>query len=201
MINSFKTREEWLAAGVKALDKRYFDDKGYALPEKLQCSCGWCKGGGNRIGECWDPEVTADGTTHMFICPTLGEPVVVLATLLHELIHAAIGVKEKHGKLFKKLARELGLSGKATATYADPSTPLHADLVIIAEALGPYPHSPMTKKPPKAKKTNGWVRLKSIEQDGYRVLTSPKMIEEHGVPLDPWGNEMVPVDAEGGEGE
>lgn len=191
------TREGWLAAGMKALGHRYFEDKGYGLPARMQCSCGWCRGNAKAIGQCWSPEVTADGTTHMFICPTLGEPVTVLATLLHEMIHAAIGVEEKHGKLFRKLAKEMGLAGRATATYAEPGTPLHADLCIIAEKLGVYPHSAMVKKPAKQKKSNGWIRLRSTEDENYKVVISPKMVEEHGAPVDPWGNEMVPMDWEG----
>ncbi len=189
------TREQWLAAGIKALDARYFDDKGYELPEKLQCSCGWCRGSSKAIGQCWDPKVTPDGTTHMFICPTLGDPVVVLATLLHELIHAAIGVEEKHGKLFKKLCKEMGLAGKATATYAEAGSPLHAELLIISEKLGPYPHSPMVKRVKSGKKSmGGWIRLRSVNEEGYKVLISPRQLEEHGYPVDPFGDEMVPVE-------
>lgn len=193
------TREGWFKAAIAELDKEFFDGRGYKLPKKLQCSCGFPRGHAKAIGQCWDPEVSADGTTHLFICPTQADPMRVLDILLHELIHAAVGIKEGHKGMFKKLAKEFGLEGKMTATTVTPGSELHRQLAKIQTSLGKYPHAPMQKKAPKkGSGGSGWVRLVSPEDDTYKVVISPKVLEAHGAPQDPWGNEMELV---GGEDE
>lgn len=190
-MTNHDTREGWLVAAIRLLDREFFDGRGYTLPKKLQCSCGFPRGHAKAIGQCWDPKVSADGTTHMFICPTQAEPIRVLDILLHELIHAAVGVEVGHKGAFRELAREFGLEGKMTATYAAEGSELWLTLSRIATELGPYPHAPMVKT--KRAGGSGWVRLQSPEVPGYRVAISPRMIERYGYPQDPWGNEMEPV--------
>jgi hypothetical protein len=195
--NTHTFREAWLADATSLLNKKFFDGNGYTLPGKLACSCGFPKGHrGKAIGQCWSPETSADGTVNMFICPTQDDPIEVLAILLHELIHAQVGTEAGHKGPFKKLMREFGLEGKATATYASPGSDLWLALSSISTALGPYPHKKMTPKakPSTRKSMGGWVRLKSTTEEEYKVLVSPKQIEEHGMPRDPWGEPMEPVD-------
>ena len=188
------TREGWLKAAIAELNEEFFASAGYKLPKKLQCSCGFPRGHARAIGQCWDPGVSADGTTHLFICPTQAEPMRVLDILLHELIHAAVGIKEGHKGKFKKVAREFGLEGKLTATTVTEGSELWKRLAKCNQRLGKYPHAAMQKRAPK-KGTggSGWLRYMSPEEEKYRVVVSPKMIEEHGAPQDPWGNEMIPV--------
>jgi hypothetical protein len=197
--NTHTTREGWLMAAVVLLDKEFFDGHGYKLPKKLGCSCGFPKGArGQVIGQCWAPESSTDGTINLFICPTQDEPVRVLDILLHELVHAQVGNAAGHKGPFKKMVREFGLVGKATATYAEEGSELWLKLSHISEQLGPYPHKKMV--PNLKKKTRGsmggWVRFMSTNEEDYRVLVSPKMLEEHGAPRDPWGDEMVPVETD-----
>lgn len=199
MRNAHTTREGWLVAAMNALDKKFFDGKGYTLPEKRACSCGFPKGAkGRAIGQCWGTETSSDGTANMFICPTLDEPIEVLATLLHELIHAWDNCKNGHKGPFKKLMKEFGLVGKATATTCAPGSDLHKTLASIATELGEYPHKKMTPLTKKSKRPSmgGWVRLYSTNEEDYKVLVSPKMLEENGAPLDPWGDKMKRVDGE-----
>jgi hypothetical protein len=189
------TREGWLLDAVALIDKAFFDDAGYTMPKKLAVSCGIPYGKASAIGQCWDPKVAADGTTHMFICPSMDEPVRVLDILLHEMIHAAVGIEEGHKGAFRKLVKEFGLMGKVTATYAEPGSECHRRLARIATELGPYPHKAMVKRTNKkeGKGGSGWIRLVSPQEEGYKLVISPKMIEEFGLPYDPWGNEMEPV--------
>jgi hypothetical protein len=192
-----QTREQWLRAATQSLGAHFFPVCDSPLPEKLSCSCGFPYKSREAIGQCWGPKAATDGTTHMFISPCQAEPVRVLDILLHEMIHAAIGTEEGHGKKFKAAMRAVGLEGKATATIANPGTELHARLTRIAEELGPYPHSALRKdlgeKKKKEKKAGGWIRLVSPECEEYKVVISPKQLEEHGAPTDPWGNEMEVV--------
>ena len=196
-------REAWLVEAVNLLDERFFKDKGYVRPPLLSVSCGFPLGKRSAIGQCWTPDVTEDGTIHMFICPSLSAPVsenavqpAVLDVLLHEMIHAYVGLEEKHGGMFKKLALEFGLEGKMTATYVTPGTVLHTVLEVIAEKLGAYPNSKLDKRAPlKIAKKGGYLKFQSVSNDKYRVFVSPLAVEEMGIPLDPMGQEMEEVPA------
>lgn len=191
--NTHTTREGWLVDAMAALDKEFFAENGYELPEKLQVSCGFPRGISKAIGQCCDPQVSADGTTQMFICPSLGkDPIQVLGVLLHEMIHAAVGIECGHRGAFRKLAKEFGLEGKMTATFVAEETDLHRKMEVINGRLGPYPHAPMKKTQKRGKGGSGWVRLMSPEDETYTLVISPKVLEEAGAPTDPWGNEMVP---------
>ena len=202
------TREQWLNAATHALGAHFFPvaagtkkdagKKMHVLPKKLQCSCGFPYKSKEAIGQCWSPSLSADGTTQVFVSPCQDEPVRVLDILLHELIHAAVGTNEGHKGEFKKVAVALGLRGKMTATRAEPGTELHGKLSRIARELGPYPHKALNKntgtEKKKKEKKGGWVRLMSETENEYRVVISPRQLEEHGVPRDPWGDEMVPAE-------
>ncbi len=186
-----RNRETWLEAGIKALDKKFFRANGYELPEKLQASCGFPHGSSKAIGQCFSPEASADKTTHMFICPTQSNSAEVLDTLLHEMIHASVGTKAGHRGPFRKLALEFGMVGPMKSAHAEVGSQLHKDLVLIVEKLGDYPHAAMQKKRKKGKGGSGWVRLKSIEDDSYTLVISPKVLDAMGWPNDPWGYTMV----------
>jgi hypothetical protein len=203
------TREQWLIAAAHALSVHFFPiaagtrkeagKKMHELPRKLQCSCGFPYKSREAIGQCWSPKLSADGTTQVFVSPCQDEPVRVLDILLHELIHAAVGTEEGHRGEFKRVATALGLSGKMTATIAEPGSELHARLSRIARDLGPYPHKAVNKDAggegkKKKKKGGGWVRLMSESEPEYRVVISPRQLDEHGVPTDPWGDPMVPAE-------
>ena len=103
------------------------------------------------IGQCWAPEASKDGSVQIFISPMIAEPVEVLATLLHELLHAVVGNRHKHDKTFAHACRAVGLEGRPTATEAGED--LAGALKAIAEELGPYPHAPLSfdKDAPKSK--------------------------------------------------
>ena len=187
-----KTREGWLVAAIVEIDKTFFKDKGYKLPKKLQVSCGFARGVSRAIGQCFPPERSADKTTQMFVCPSMGDAVKVLATLLHEMIHASVSCKVGHRGAFRKLAKEFGLAGKMTATFAEEGSDLHKKLKAMFKRLGKYPHAALEKSI-KLGTRRGWIRLVSPHLDTYRITISPVMLEESGAPLDPWGNEMLPV--------
>ena len=71
-----------------------------------------------RIGECWGVESSEDKSFQVFISPLLKESVEVTATLVHELVHTAVGIECKHRGPFLQVAKAIGLEGKMTATVA-----------------------------------------------------------------------------------
>lgn len=183
-----QTREGWLNAGIAELKASFFDENGYELP-KMRVSCGFPRGHAKAIGQCWDKVVSGDDTYEMFICPTQDEPVTVLAILLHEMIHASVGIEAGHKGPFRGLAKEFGLAGKMTATFAEVGSDLHTTLTSMAHKLGEYPHKRMVKKE-KPKKPNIWQRFKSTNEETFKLVARMDKVEEFGAPRDPWGDEM-----------
>lgn len=204
------TREEWLERAVRKMAAWLKEAGLQPAPKPILVSVGvpvQKKRGQHTIGQCWYHSATTehhpDGVLSIFLCPTMGNPKDVLATLLHEMIHASLGYEAGHKKPFKEAMAKVGLAGKATATHCEPGSPLDARLDALCEELGPYPHTAlMVVKREKGegdgeeKERKGWTRLKSIVNDKYTCLVSPKNLEEHGFPVDPWGQVMEPKETE-----
>jgi hypothetical protein len=135
----YKTREEWLLAAVEAV-RPLFQEKRHELPHDCQVSCGFASTGtrSHHIGQCWSRSSSTYERNQIFISPALHEPVEVLDTLVHELVHAVDNCEHKHGKEFKKIALSLGMVGPMRSAGAGPE--LKAKLEGIAMSLGPYPH-------------------------------------------------------------
>lgn len=193
-MSTKKLRENWLNRASLLLVKQIMEPaKVPPMPEKWAVSVGWPGGGRikSRIGECWSPQVSAGDVTEMFISPILGDPITVLATLLHELIHAAVGVKHKHEKPFSKPARACGLEGKITATV--PGEALKVKLQAILNKIGPYPHSEMSPGLGTTKaKSAPWPTFHCTSDDKYRVQIRPEALEAFGPPISPInGEEMI----------
>ena len=139
------TREEWLKKAVEEITP-IFKSKGYEVPEGIQVSCGF-PSTGNRsrhIGECWGTKSSQGGINQIFISPVLHDPVDVLDTLTHELVHAVDDCESRHGKPFKKIANRVGLIGHMRSASAGPD--LKQKLSDIAGRLGPYPHKALLTK-------------------------------------------------------
>lgn len=143
-----KTREEWLneaAAEMKAWVLKTSDGDDYLDP---LISVGFPKGSRGRsashaIGQCWDKTQSGDKErAHIFIIPTMTEPVDIMAVLLHELVHASVGTQCGHRGPFKGCAKAVGLEGKMTATVAGDL--LKVKLELLARELGEYPHPGLT---------------------------------------------------------
>lgn len=192
MTAKHTTREGWLVAAINALDDEFFSSRGSKIPTKIQVACGWPKASRKAIGQCWSPSASADETTQMYISPTVDSPVKVLDILLHEMIHACVGCKEGHKGPFRIMAKSFGFAGKMTSTYAEEGSALEALLIGVADKLGHYPHAAMTKTDKAARVyPYKWSRLMSESDNSYTVTISPRVMEAHGRPLDPWGAEMV----------
>ena len=157
-----KLRETWLYYAALFLFEHM--QKCGLTPVPVRVSCGWPLTGGagqNKItiGECFPPTMCADGVAQVFISPRLADPVQVLATLLHELIHASFGVRAHligHKKEFSQAAKKLGLAGPPTATHAGEA--LVPVLQAYVARVGPYPHAAIVPRM-KAKAPGSRLRL------------------------------------------
>lgn len=194
------TREEWLTEAIRLLEIDLFGEpdlvkkKLLKMPVKWQATCGWCKGMTARgIGMCVDPICSKDGTTHIFVVPTQEEPMSILGTLVHEMVHAIVGIKEGHKDKFVTVSRLLGLVGKPTHCTVGPDTIAWKICESVLKKLGKYPHAAMV---PRAKPTkpSPWVRWRSKTIPKFTVLANTKQVAKYGMPRDPKGEEMTPVD-------
>ncbi len=132
-------RERWLLSGIDAL-RPLFAAQEYELPE-VMVSCGFPSTGkrSRHVGQCWSRSASDRAVNQIFISPVLYEPVAVLDTLVHELVHAVDDCASSHGKNFRRIAITVGLTGPMRSTVAGDE--LKARLERIARTLGPYPHS------------------------------------------------------------
>ena len=132
-------REEWLMRAVVHLEP-IFQRGGYQIP-KVKVSIGFPSTGakGRHLGQCWGSKASEDGINQIFIAPNQSDPVEVLDTLTHELVHAVDDCKSGHGEGFKKIATDVGLIGPMRSAGAGQH--LKQDLIRIAQALGHFPHA------------------------------------------------------------
>lgn len=192
----YQTREEWLQAAVKITGSELFAPLGYSVPD-LRIACGWPVRGGMAakkrvLGECWGVKAVSDGVPQIFISPWNEEVICadggVLPTLIHEVVHAIVGVEEKHNKVFGKAARAVGLDGKLTATVAGPE--LAERCQAWAEQLGDYPHKRIT---PVVQIKKQSTRLLKVEcpECGYVCRVTRKWLDDAGAPFCPAHDAMV----------
>lgn len=146
-------REYWLEQASAFLIEHVVKSGLSAVQARV--SCGWPSSGGLGqskavIGQCFPPTLCKDGVPQIFISPRLSDSVEVLATLLHELVHASVGCQFGHRKEFSQAARKVGLDGPPTATFAGEH--LRATLQAYVAQVGVYPHAAIV---PRVKEKKG----------------------------------------------
>lgn len=190
MPNTHPTREGWLQAAT-GLFTPLFAAIEAPLPPRIRLSVGFCSTGkrSKRIGECWSDTCSKDGHFEIFIRPELIDPIEVLGVQAHELIHTAVGTAAGHGKLFKRVALEVGLGGKMRATTIGPE--LRKVLEDMANHLGPYPHGGLSQVEMQKQRKKQTTRLIKCECEecGYTVRTTRQWINI-GLPHCPNHGEM-----------
>lgn len=204
-------REAWLQNAAGIFERRLFKGvEGVSFQGlKYRVSVGFPFGGRggkggktHTIGQCWFPESSKDGTHEMFISPEVADPIAAAATLVHEMLHVAKGLKEGHGAGFRRAALAVGLSGKMTATIAGPE--LAAKLADLTRELGKFPHAelmPWTLKDGK-KKQGTRMRKVFCPACGWTCRATAKWIEA-GLPTCQCGEAMEaePAPDDDGEGD
>ena len=187
--------------------KPWFKDRANLIIPEVRVSCGLPSRGAfsrkkRTIGECWGGMCAADKIPQLFISPVLQDAETdqgVLATLVHELEHATIGVEAKHGPKFKRSMLLLGLAGKPTATVAGPE--LLEFIKKVSAHCGIYPHSGLFKVENLKKQSTRLIKCE-CEKDacGYNVRVTRKWLEV-GAPVCPCaGHGAMSFDAAALEG-
>jgi predicted SprT family Zn-dependent metalloprotease len=201
----YETREQWLEAAVRLMVPLFEKGK-YKVP-RVRVSCGWPSSRGLSSkrpagGECWAAESAGDSVAQVFISPRIYKPlgeVGVLAILAHEVCHAVVGNKAKHGKVFKACATSIGLEGKMTSTTGGKEFLERAAGWV--KDLGEYPHAELKpSQRPTKKQTTRMVKCE-CKDCGYSIRTSRKWLEESGAVLCPCNKKPmsfeIPAELEG----
>ncbi len=139
------TREAWLRAAESLITEELFALAGLRPAYQTRLSCGIPQGGINVIGECYHPQVSADGAREVFVSPVLANPLGaqgVLSVLLHELVHAALDPAIGHGPEFAAWIAPLGMTGAPTETVTGPALAWWFRWSVLPR-LGTYPHAVM----------------------------------------------------------
>jgi len=161
------TREAWLRVATAKFRVEIEQASGIVLPD-VRVSMGF---GGRRYergvaGVCYRRSADKYGVNHIFISPEIGDmildargvlrpakgaevglipaTVVVLLSLRHELIHAALDNEDGHAKRFLDYATMLGFD--APFAYITPSPALIDEMTFLAIELGEFPHGQLTVK-------------------------------------------------------
>lgn len=183
------TREEWLISLTHKL-RPIFEAKGFPIPLKVRVSLGWPKSS-KAIGVCHSSRMSEDNTTEIFISPAKSDSLDVAQILVHELIHAAVGLQEGHKGNFKRLALSFNLGGKMTATVRTPE--FDKWMTPIVESLGDIPHATLNanRRYSSAPAKQGTRMIKcSCSVCGYTVRTTAKWITMMAAPHCPLHGEM-----------
>jgi hypothetical protein len=204
-----RTREEWLKWAVREL-RPLFATAGLEVPKDLRVSVGFGPTGAVRenakiLGVCCARVLSTTKVNEIFISPEDATAETMLATLVHEIIHAIDDCQSGHRGAFKTMALAMGLEGKMTATVAGEDLAL--DMKHLATVLGPYPGSEMDLAPLKGSRDGGPITSgpkkqgtrmikRTCQHDpaagcfGYSVRTTATWLEV-GNPQCPNGHEMM----------
>ena len=193
-IEYAQTREQWLERAAVLMRESLIPE---LQGHRCRVSCDWPHKAAvtrraRRVRECWYPEHSTDDTSHnLFISPAPQNPIEVLETLAHELMHVAVGPKVGHKGAFIKIAKSIGFKAPWTSTPA--SSALIERLNGLPVNLGPYPHAAIDKS---GRKKQGTRLLKVVcPECGYTIRTTSAVVDT-GLPTCVCGTEMELAAAE-----
>jgi hypothetical protein len=192
VMSSSLERQQWLEKAVKEL-RPYIKKAGYTVPGNLRISWGWPKSGRKGthvIGECFVLAASADEHHEIFISPMLGHEgkkaktdrersIKIIEVITHEIGHATLPQKAKHGKPFVDFMEAVGLEGKPTST--EPGPALVAWATDFIKKNGTFPAGKLDFHKKIGKQGTRMIKCECGEC-GYVARTTKKWIEASGAP-------------------
>ena len=195
-----QTREAWLTAALWGFIDQHFTMAGYDVPSNIRVTCGFPAKHAlarkvQRVGECWAATASMDGTFEISVSPVMADPLRVLGILVHEIVHATVGLEAGHRSAFSQAAAKVGLTSPWTST--GETDDLKVEMASWLKDLGSYPHAallamvkgepvrldihgipllPRSSNPPQSTR----MLLLHCTDCGCKVRTTSKWIKEYG---------------------
>lgn len=187
-------RETYLEQAVELI-RPWFRDRAKAEIPAVRVACGFPGGRGGKkvLGTCWDARAADDKVSNIFISPLIDEPELVLHVLVHELVHACLGHEEGHGEGFRKMAKNLDMRGKMTATYSGPDLANFLNVFVIG-VIGKYPHAKLNLLDAPVKKQGTRMVKCYCKKSGYTVRTTRQWLDKYGAPISPVDQQRMEVE-------
>jgi hypothetical protein len=139
--NEFDTDQAWIRAAVDGL-RPDFEAIGKTLPAAMRCNFGFTSHGSKKTGitgQYYDGGASADTIPKLIIRCNTDDPVAILEAVVHQCVHAVVGVQEGHGKAFRELALRIGLEPPMRTSKAGKR--LRDRLHALSAELGPFPNA------------------------------------------------------------
>jgi len=186
----YTLREAWLQALKVELEPVF---------RRVSLELGHCRMsvapmGRKTLGVCYPPEHSQDQTCEIFIGAQKADPLEVAGTVVHELIHFAVGNEHGHKGPFRTKAKALGLEGKMTTLTIGPE--LRLVLESIIGKLGSYPHAVLEPRATAKRNKNRHQKL-ICRHCEYHCRSSRGAVEEFGAPAHCQDEPMVWADEDG----
>lgn len=189
-MSTSEARQNWLEAAKKTIAAG-FVSMGYEVPANIRVSIGIPKqrGKGKAIGQCWAATCTSDNHFEIFVSPVLQTSHEVFGTLVHEMVHAVVGLAAGHKGEFKTCALKMGLEGKMTSTTMGSQLTGFCDW--FTNYNGHYPAGGLIMQTVKKQAT--YLLKCECPDCGYTARVTQKWIEVAGAPVCPCNNEPMEV--------
>jgi hypothetical protein len=181
-------REDWLTRAAMIANEHLFRAAKYTVPNNVRYAMSLPSRNAmgkkrTTIGQCWSSKCSDDGTYEIFVTPMIDDMRDVFATLVHEIVHAVVGLEHGHDKVFKRCALAVGLEGKMTATTMTDETWDRMKPLLVA-GLGEYPHAKMQVNSTVKKQTTRMIKAECLLTN-YKVRVSRSQVESYGEPVCP----------------
>ncbi len=200
ITNPHNARESWLRAVLDGFLRPHFKECGYTIPKNVLVTVGWppnrriARNGRSRIAGVCCPTQWNDGKAFIiYLTPQEADADEYLSTLVHELVHATVGLKAKHGADFKECGEAVGLEGKPTQMHAQADGDLAVAMRkwVKRTKLGKFPHHRELYKAPRQTTRMLKCGCKNRECEtygltqagvGYTVRSSYVWLRNYGAP-------------------
>lgn len=141
-FTKYKLAEEWLNAAVNILRENFLLH-GYIVPDVLISVGFGIKGhkpnsSRHFLGYCHPKCFSESGINEIYISPFLTDPLELIYTISHELVHVLDDCRNGHGYKFKKIAKHIR---HPDCGYLSELEKLQTEVLYrsIADDIGHYP--------------------------------------------------------------
>jgi len=169
---STTSREDWLNKALLLIRNELIDAR-TTLTTSRQIRVSLAPMASKTLGMCYPSSRSTDGANEITITMHNHDSERILATLVHEAIHAYDDCASKHRGAFRTAALAVGLEGKMTATNAGPE--LASTLAEYVTLLGPIPHSALSHQAKDKGRNNNKIKC---DDCGFQANLSAKWADQ-----------------------